>query len=420
MNQGFDSKYFSRKREIFWVALWALVLLPFFEPWSLDYLIGQGCYVFPLTIIANFNILARGLISLAGCILFARKYRPNAHMKCLMAISAAIVISSISSYSSASLATIANALQYIGFAAMLFYMFETSEKRAVCAISLSFGLLAIAAILSVVFTDGGFTMSSDPASAIYSFGGKNSAFVTFVPFIAAIGILSTLLKNRRLLIVPSIASVCFAALSFYVQSASSTICFLAVALLLIPKGETVLFSKIIRSDYLTAGILVVFVGTVLTSVIPELLNQLFALIGRDSSLTGRTFLWDAALRVFASSPIIGAGPDIVYYSEAGTYMGAQAHCTILDLLAKYGLLALAPFLADIALGVRNERKARGALLLPTGSSFAIACFMLMLFHGLFDDTPFYFYLVTRSLYLRFGCSLRESPRKMTIQQKIES
>ena len=129
------------------------------------------------------------------------------------------------------------------------------------------------------------------------------------------------------------------------QSSSTIFCLLLI--LAYYTLEVVSFEKFILKPWISfivviSGILIIYIGASNFRVIANLVDML----GRDLSFSGRTTLWEQAIRYFKDSPIIGKGVDIFFYNYSG-YVQNSAHSQYLDRLAKYGIIAFSTFLYSI-------------------------------------------------------------------------
>ncbi|MGD0126627.1 MAG: O-antigen ligase family protein [Terriglobia bacterium] len=121
-------------------------------------------------------------------------------------------------------------------------------------------------------------------------------------------------------------------------------------------------------------------------------SQLFALVGRDSTLSGRTDLWSAALISISRHPWLGYGFNAFWagmqgksYSvqlSVGSYMG-HSHCGFLDLTLDLGLLGLATFFAGYL--VLSGRALQLVRRVPGPASYWLCAFLcLRVFYNLDD------------------------------------
>ncbi len=121
-----------------------------------------------------------------------------------------------------------------------------------------------------------------------------------------------------------------------------------------------------RVVVLAAGGCALVVATVLVLVMED---AVFDLLGKDSTLTGRTFLWEAVWPFIAQRPLLGSGYAAFWLPESGAvqhiwytigWEAPTAHSGYLDLLLQLGWLGLlAMLLVMLATGLRAARAAFG-------------------------------------------------------------
>ena len=126
-----------------------------------------------------------------------------------------------------------------------------------------------------------------------------------------------------------------------------------------------------RSLLVTASLLMFFSLAILLAVWPEALpvQQAIELVGRDTSFTGRTKLWQVALELFRSRPLLGWGFD--HLRDVELTHGIQLthlHNGYLDLLVRGGLVGITMVLSTMALlvvrvfGILSKDRIAGTVL----------------------------------------------------------
>jgi len=95
-------------------------------------------------------------------------------------------------------------------------------------------------------------------------------------------------------------------------------------------------------------------GLAVTAYLQGDMDSVFALMGRNSSLTGRTQLWQFAAAAVLQRPLLGAGWDAFWGSFSGDSIRAlvgwdapHAHNAFIDLSLNIGLIGLGLFLAGL-------------------------------------------------------------------------
>jgi exopolysaccharide production protein ExoQ len=153
-------------------------------------------------------------------------------------------------------------------------------------------------------------------------------------------------RHRLLYLVPLFLSVALIALS---KSATAVIVtFLTISLLAYFR----LRLRPAQSVALFAFVLLLGLGP--TLFVLNNTDSIFAFMGRDASLTGRTDLWQLSIAAVLQRPLLGAGWDVFWMGpEADAIRSAvhwqtpHSHNAFIDLALNTGLVGLAIFLASL-------------------------------------------------------------------------
>ena len=383
----------------------SIILLPYFEPWSLDKVVDSGVYGLSINLLSWYFQIGKIVISLIS-LLIAIKYREFLNKYTTIIIVYSVVRGIAASITSGEIsAELYQIGLYIGFIALLFNINRIGNRLLLSSILICFFIQGIAALISIYGTDGGLLPGIiDPGARIYSFGGKNGIFIALLPLVI-FKAYSNKMDNEKSLI-PSIVSFVFATTSYFIRSSSSMLCFLLVGFALLPSIERV-FSKHISYKIVGLVLLFVFAGIVLTPLIIPFIGELLGLLGRDITFSGRDGIWKQAIAYFLSSPIIGYGNTVVYdvWGISGFSTTNIAHCYYLDIIAKYGIITGVCLLLTIVYVLYElDNKTNKFVSYSLGIGFII-----LLLHSIFDDLNFYiFLLLTFSI---FNETLLETNKK---------
>lgn len=129
----------------------------------------------------------------------------------------------------------------------------------------------------------------------------------------------------------------------------------------------------------------------------DIFSPLFELMGKDSTISGRTAIWDATLNSILSSPIWGHGrqspESFLFITGLPLFERSwgHAHNGILELLFTVGCIGLVLYIAFLA-SVFASRKSSGADLSQVREILLVGVFayaLLMFTDSYFFLTPFY-------------------------------
>lgn len=132
----------------------------------------------------------------------------------------------------------------------------------------------------------------------------------------------------------------------------------AAVIVLVGATYALILMQGVRSALILGGLTLVLALSALLAIGgPRLLEILFGLLGRSSTLTGRTALWEETLRQAASRPWVGHGvgtsPDLSALSTAN-----HAHNGVIQLYYDRGIIGVtimaAIIIISVGLAVRNR------------------------------------------------------------------
>ncbi len=264
------------------------------------------------------------------------------------------------------------------------------------------------------------------ASGVYGvdpFSGKNALIGLFgsknmVGLFAEIGIflsvLSLFIRQSFIeKIIFAYGPLCVFALSMYLSKSASSMLSLIVILLAI--FAAVIIGKIPRS-FRTATFamftFIMLIGTVI-GVAYDAQDTILKGFGKDSTLTGRTHLWDEAIKSGAQTPVLGHGYSAFWvpgnrkaeqlWSEFGVKarIGFHFHNVFLETFVELGIVgaALVTFLIlgncwkSITLIIRNGMSVEYILALGISIMFLIRAMVEVDIIGTFSIGPLLFYSV---------------------------
>lgn len=128
-----------------------------------------------------------------------------------------------------------------------------------------------------------------------------------------------------------------------------------ILLLLFPAAQ------LVQRTHWTVTSVAVFTAMVVGIVGAQIASdQLFQLLGRDATLTGRTVVWSTAMEFGIQRPILGYGYKVFWLSEPGAELAemlnnfvGNGHNGFLDLWLELGLVGLALFLVSVYMALKR-------------------------------------------------------------------
>ena len=194
---------------------------------------------------------------------------------------------------------------------------------------------------------------------------KNTlAVITFILSLGALWQIVSLLREpdqfhrARRLFAQLLLLACGVILLVQAQSATSQVCFILGAVIILATNLTTIRRSVAALHTLTASIVLGASMVMLSGNVAEVLH----LIGRKSNLTGRTDIWAAVLRV-ASNPVLGAGYESFWlgprvarvWSQLSQYMHVnEAHNGYLEVYLNLGFVGIALILVLLITAYRRS------------------------------------------------------------------
>lgn len=257
--------------------------------------------------------------------------------------------------------------------------------RVIDARTLCIGAMAgvvVVLVYSILFGGSVYDALDGTYSFVGAFGSKNQ-----LGFYASLGILFSsyyaLFMTRSRLARLAAAGIVLLAATLLVmsQSATSMLATPAAIIMVIAIAGLGAFTPNHRRIFFATGAMLAFVA-VFAALNAGVVDMVLAAFGKDSTLTGRTYLWQEGLRAASFAPVLGVGYYAYWvqgFSEAerlwsefyiASRTGFHFHNTYIEALVELGyvgaLAVVLPLLATLRLCIvrlLNERDAREALLL---------------------------------------------------------
>lgn len=238
------------------------------------------------------------------------------------------------------------------------------RKAATRGVFLAFAVYAFAAIIFGRTVNWGGGALGNSAFAGLAQAKNTAGDCAAVGIILSITILLDSIEERkRLFIVLAIASLAVQLQAIVAARSAGAIMAVGITLpLLIFWNFSRLFPKPARVVTAISAI-VVIVSAVVTQKIwlQPLINQLSLVMGKDSTLTGRVYLWDRAAALINERPWLGLGYNAFWrkgnldaeglwrYAGITSRSGFNFHSTPTELLVHFGFVGLALFAGMFAI-----------------------------------------------------------------------
>lgn len=363
--------------------IYVLLLLPFFELYSLEMFAAKG--VFPAVIKVITTLCSLGRIGITGYLVCDYLYRRRLPslittwgmgLFCLSCITASFLNGSLY------LQYIVGNITYIGLALLCEKMMRNSVEDFHKACLILFGFYSMIGAVTIYLFPNGFFNAATKAEAVYFLGSKNSSFFYFMILLFFYYYESQRKKGR----LPKFGGIVCIALLFAVKicdSSSSLMC-----LLLILAGYLVIKYGQRFYKFLNAKLLFVFCILLTLFIIFSanhvVIKTIVEMVGRNTSYSGRDKLWEQAMEMFMENPFIGNGIFSEFQLATGVW-ATHAHDVYLDWLAKFGIFPLVIFLVTTLMILHKCAKSKNKKMV---NLIGIFLFVLYL-HNIFDDVSMY-------------------------------
>lgn len=379
----------QQRIDILYRVLYSIYIVLIFEPASMFYL-EQTSTLFGY--IDSLWKLLSACLSFFVIVALWWRHRPNKWvypivLLCVVNSISVLINNGLTEFASRSLALI----NYVAFAWFLQNRLRYDKYNLLISILYVFSFYTVCTAVTICATqhEGLIPGLRTP---VYFFGQKNMIFIYGVPLIAAM-VLYNSRKVNSISYLTIFVSMAYCLASTYIDSASSTVCFAAIAIAL-------LYLRIIRNPshlfhpvVFVVLALVLFFITTIQQQNEGLIGDVLSILGRSGTFSGRTPAWEQALQYFAQSPLIGKGENLVYTLAYGIEV-SSAHSFYLASLASYGAIYVAIFVFDILLVSRKVIRNQS---IPVCAVSVI--YFVLLIHSLYDIMYLSNYIIIRFIVL---------------------
>lgn len=290
--------------------------------------------------------------------------------------------------------TLRNAVEMVGTTAIAYYIVGRFKlNNFLDLLCTAFGIIAAICSYLIVFVPI-LGKSDYGASGWCGFYGEKNHFGTVMGFAIITTLINAMQSKGRKRIILSCLSIYCTLLIFGSQSATALIVTATTAFVIV----TIRVCRIRRFGSFIGVCLVICGAAILTLIAATGFNldSFFSLIGRDSTLTGRTDFWPGILLAISDRPIFGFGYSAFFLPNgpADGYIGnttgwwhpSHAHNSYYQILLDVGFTGGAVFAVTLVIGFL--RAANKAFVQASASEAWPLAIILFLTLGSFTETYF--------------------------------
>ncbi|SDO97137.1 O-antigen ligase [Klenkia soli] len=246
-------------------------------------------------------------------------------------------------------------------------------------------LLALSAVTFFVLPNVGRTAEASHAGALKGvFIDRNTAAFVFVVMLSAY----LCHKQSPLARVCRVIAVCVAIVATESGTGHAFIIIVFVIFYLLPRGSRRPLNQRKVAMFVGMSVLLSAVAFVMSH-----LDVVAPLLGRDSTLTGRTVIWASVDSVIGEQPYVGFGWGALWHAgvpvteqlwAVGGFRFYHAHQAYLDVLLQVGLIGLV-LLLSVFLGAMWRQLSRQDAMNHPGHRFAMLTIVTLALYGLVEQ-----------------------------------
>ena len=368
--------------------LYALLILPFFEPLSFNLFVRYQFY--PSFFSAFADLFQAGRLAAATwaflyCLrkLAVDRIRADILIVFLFVHVALFPVSCVMN-GTFGMKIAGQIYTQLGFILLAAVLLENSPRVFLEACVLVFGILSIAGCASIFLFPKGIIRSGK--DYYYLLGGKNTAFPYYFCFLFSLTVLWGRIKRH--LPPVGVMILIFIAGAVVSDSSSTTACLAIILLFYLAAAYLLPLLKPVR-PWIPVAVLAVIVFSIYMGAVFAPFVSLLRSMGRNATFTGRDTLWNQALSILRENPLFGGGENLLFTLKNGATTN-HAHSQYLNRLAKYGLVPFIFLVISLACLVKRLMQSRKILFFNfTGCMVAV-----YLLHMSFDDYSYNFFLLT--------------------------
>ena len=367
------------------------LLSPFFKPGSLDYLVPALDTVFEIWQIAAAMVILT---------LYLLNGKFSKYILSVIAFEGVLILSTIID-SGDMFTLIINVGRVISICMLVELGINVAPKELVRAFVWILGIECIINAITVFLFPGGMYVATEVlgwskrmiSRENYFLGYDNGYILYMLPFFCFYLIYS---KNRNMSQVSKMALMLPVIVASYITHSAATVVALTVFVILVLLERFQLLRKMFNFRNCIIVVFIAFIAIVFFRL-QVVLSPLIAMLGKDITLSGRTYIWDKAIQLFLQSPVIGIG--VLTRSQYMMLLGLpHPHSFILRILCERGIIGFIVFIVILLLvgkSLTDQPQNRNCYIVST----TLFCFFIVLLTESFDDLVSLFGILTAAYHI---------------------
>ncbi len=378
-------RYPDKKIRLNFLAI-VFLLTPFFKPGSFDYIVPALDTMFEIWKIAAAIVILT---------LYLLNGRFSKYILSVIAFEGVLILSTI--INSGDMYTlIINVGKVISICMLVELGIHVAPKELVRAFVWILGIECIINAITVFLFPGGMYVGTEGVGwstyiisrENYFLGYDNGYILYMLPFFCFYLIYS---KNRNMSQMSQMALMLPIIVASYITHSAATVVALSVFVILVLLERFQLLRKMFKFRNCMIVVFIAFIAIVFFRL-HVVLSPLIEMLGKDITLTGRTYVWDKAIQLFLQSPVIGIG--LLTRSQYMMLLGLpHPHSFILRILCERGIIGFIFFIVILLLvgkSLAYQSQNRNCYIVST----TLFCFFIVLLTESFDDLISLFGILT--------------------------
>lgn len=248
----------------------------------------------------------------------------------------------------------------IAICLMTDYMMQRKQDTYFLSIYITLSVCYLLNLLSIIcFPDGMYQMDN-VVGDLYLMGYHNGMIYNLIP-LCGVSFIVSYRKNGRILSAYSVFAIALSVISEFMAQSGSGMVQMVVMVILVIFVENRWIRNIIKPAFF---FFVFFAFSILLNLFR--MQYMFSwlivgLLNKNLTLTNRVYLWDSAINIFKSHPLVGMGygANIIVGIYNRSY--SHPHSLFLDILSKGGICLMCIFLLLLYEFAKKYRRAKNKI-----------------------------------------------------------